>query len=169
LRTNALLLFTILVGALIGIIARDRIPIVVLLMYAPILPLGAVALVWDITARGRALPKGHFTLGATGVLAIACGVFITFGASLPPAPDAPGVMPLTVLQWNVRWGGGGGGVDGTSPRWDSICRGIVRHAPDIVILSECPSRERLDQLQRTLGPTWMSAGSEHGKRARYLL
>lgn len=167
LHTAAALLLAAMIAGLVGLIVRDRIRVIALLMYAPLLPLGAAAVLWDLVARGRSLPRARFALGTTGIFAIGCSLLTTLGTGLPPAPNTPGVTPLTVVQWNVRWGGGGAGEDGSPQRWNSICRDIAGQLPDIVILSECPRRERLDDLQRTLGPTWTSVRSEHTDPARY--
>lgn len=167
LRAIAAGLFTAIVGGLVGLVVRDRLRVIGLLIYVPLLPLGIAAVSWDLIARGRALSKGRFALGTAGVIAIISGVWIMTGSATPPAPDAPGGTPITVLQWNVQWGGGGGGEDGNLARWDSICRDIARHAPDIVVLSECPRQERLDHLTRTLGRSWTTVRSEHHDRDRY--
>ena len=165
LRAGATALFVTLLGGLLSLILRDRLPVIGWLIYVPLVPLGAAALVWELAARGRGLPKLRFALGLVGAVALACGIVTSLGTGLPPAP---GVTPITVLQWNVRWGGGGGGDDGKAERWDSLCRDLARHAPDIVILSECPSEQRLDHLERTLGSAWTFARSEHPRRSRYL-
>ena len=174
LRAGAVALFATLLGGLLSLIIRDRLPVVGWLIYVPLVPLGAAAVVWELLARGRGLPKLRFALGLVGALALACGIVTSRGAGLDPAPDVPvapvtpGVTPITVLQWNVRWGGGGGGTDGKAARWDSICRDIARRAPDIVVLSECPSDQQLDHLEQTLGTAWAFARSEHPRRSRYL-
>ncbi|HEV2294225.1 MAG TPA: endonuclease/exonuclease/phosphatase family protein [Tepidisphaeraceae bacterium] len=171
LRAMAAGLFGMIPGGLVGLVLRDQLRVIAPLIYVPLVPLGAAALVWDIAARGRGLPKWRFLLGAAGLVAIVAGVWTMTGGGAPAAldtSDAPGGTPITVLQWNVRWGGGGGGKDGKLARWDSICRDIARHAPDIAILSECPSQERLAHLERTLAPSWSTVRSEHDERARYL-
>lgn len=170
LRAMAAGLFGMIFGGLVGLVVRDRFPVIALLIYVPLVPLGAAALVWEMAARGRGLPKWRFLLGAAGLVAVSAGVWTMTGgwaAAMPDMSDAPGGTPIAVLQWNVRWGGGGGGKDGKLVRWDSICRDIARHAPDIVILSECPRRERLTHLEQTLGLAWTTVRSEHTDPARY--
>jgi endonuclease/exonuclease/phosphatase family metal-dependent hydrolase len=168
LRAGAAALFVTLLGGLLSLIIRDRLPVVGWLIYVPLVPLGMIALIWELAARGRGLPKLRFALGLVGALALASGIVTSLGSGLPPLRETPGVTPITVLQWNVRWGGGGGGADGKAERWDSICRDVARHAPDIVILSECPSQERVARLEQTSGSTWTSVRSEHPRRSRYL-
>jgi endonuclease/exonuclease/phosphatase family metal-dependent hydrolase len=169
LRTSAVLLSAILLAGLIALIVRDRVPVVGWLIYVPLVPLGAAGVMWDLMARGRGLPKLRFALGLVGAMALVFGVVTTLGAGLTPtAPAAAGATPLTLLQWNVRWGGGGGGRDGSSERWDSLCRDIAAHAPDMVVLSESPSDARVKELEQTLGPAWTSVSSRNGPRAPYL-
>jgi endonuclease/exonuclease/phosphatase family metal-dependent hydrolase len=169
LRSGAVSLFAALVGGLFSLIVRDGLPVIGWLIYVPLVPLGAAAVVWELAARGRGLPKLRFALGLVGALALACGIITTLGAGFPTsAPAAPGVTPIAILQWNVRWGGGGGGRDGRSERWDSLCRDIAGRAPDIVVLSECPSDTRVKELEQTLGPAWTSACSRNAPRAPYL-
>ena len=168
LRAAAALLLSTLLGGLLGLIVRDRVVVVGWLIYVPLVPLGGVALVWELTARGRGLPKVRFGLGLVGALGCVAGLVTMLGSGATVAPVAPGVAPLTVVQWNVRWGGGGGGRDGRSERWDSLCRDIAGRAPDIVVLSECPSEVRVEELKHTLGPEWTSVSSRNGPRAHYL-
>jgi vancomycin resistance protein VanJ len=169
LRASAAALFATLLGGLLSLILRDRLPVVGWLIYVPLVPLGAAAIIWELLARGRGLPKLRFALGLVGAIALACGIVTTLGTGLPTTTrDTPGVTPITVLQWNVRWGGGGGGADGKAERWAPICRDVAGHAPDIVVLSECPSQERIGHLEQALGTTWTSVRSEHPRRSRYL-
>jgi hypothetical protein len=131
------------VGGLIGQILRDRWPVVALLMYVPLLPVGLAALGLDAIGRGRTLPRARFGLSAVGIVAAVVGLALGIGHAPPSAPGAPSISAITVLQWNLRWGGGGGGHDGEADRWGSLCDDVARHAPDIVILSESPGENRL--------------------------
>ena len=168
LRAAAALLFAILLGGLLGLIVRDRMPVIGWLTYVPLVPLGGVALVWELAARGRGLPKQRFALGLIGALGLLGGVVTMLGGGggSTNAPAASGVAPLNVVQWNIRWGGGGAGHDGHSQRWDSLCRDIAGRAPDIVVLSESPSDARVKELERALGPGWTSVCSRNARRAR---
>jgi endonuclease/exonuclease/phosphatase family metal-dependent hydrolase len=164
-----MLLFGTLVGGLIGLIVCDRWPIVALLIYVPLVPLGLTAVIWELAARGSGLSKLRWVLGATGLLSLACGALAMSGTRHPqPLIDSSADPAPWVLQWNVRWGGGGHGADGEQESWDSICRDIARQAPGIVILSESPGRERIAHLERMLGAEWTSVVSQSERPARYL-
>jgi len=68
LRAAATLLFAALVAGLVGLLLRDRVPMVAMLMYVPLVPLGATAIVWEIAARWRGLPRWPFALGTAGAI-----------------------------------------------------------------------------------------------------
>ncbi len=161
-------LLALLAGGLLGLIARDRFPIVALLMYVPLVPLGGIAVIWGVAARGRGIGRARCALGVAGMTGLVCGVLTMTNPFAGRFIPAPGATPLTLIQWNVKWGGGGGGKDGSVPRWDSICRDLARQTPDIVVLSESPRLSRLRRLESALGPTWTSVRSEHAPRAPYL-
>ncbi len=156
------LLATLLAGVT-GHFLRDRLPVLHLLMYAPLLPTGLAAVGWDGIQWGRSLPRVRFALAALGSIAACFSAFTTYGFRPPTAPDAPGGGGLTVLQWNIRWGGGGGGVDGSEDRLASIRADIARRAPDIVVLSEAPSSDALASLD---GMAFVQ--SQHRKGDPYL-
>jgi vancomycin resistance protein VanJ len=151
------------VGGLIGQILRDRWPVVALLMYVPLLPVGLAALGLDAIGRGRTLPRARFGLSAVGIVAAVVGLALGIGHAPPSAPGAPSISAITVLQWNLRWGGGGGGHDGEADRWGSLCDDVARHAPDIVILSESPSEKRLPPVSGM-----HLVVSQHARGSRYL-
>jgi endonuclease/exonuclease/phosphatase family metal-dependent hydrolase len=171
-RVAAAVLFLALLAGLLGLLLRDRIPVVALLMYVPLLPLGIAAIVWELVARGRSLRRWRWMLGAIGVVAGACGLMTSLGRRASPAPPPPaGIQPINVLQWNVRWGGSGGGEDGTGGRWQSLCHDIAGRAPDMLVLNECPGSDRLNDLLRVLGPEWtgIHSASANGAAYRYRL
>jgi endonuclease/exonuclease/phosphatase family metal-dependent hydrolase len=131
-------------------------------MYVPVVPLGLMAVVVDAVARGRALPNGRFVLGAVGLLgAIGAGAPMV---GLGPSEDSGTGPEVSVLHWNVIWGGG----RSRSPsRWASIRREIVARAADLVVLSEAPPDDWLDQLVEELGPGASRVQIENGPADPY--
>jgi len=101
-------------------------------------------------------------------VSILCAPVITGSLGKAPVIDPHAEPGPLVIQWNVRWGGGGSGADGKQERWDSICQDIARHTPDIILLSESPRRERIEHLEHTLGAEWTSVVSQSEQRAHYL-
>jgi endonuclease/exonuclease/phosphatase (EEP) superfamily protein YafD len=159
------LVLSIVLGS-IGQLTRDRSVILALLMYLPLPLLGFVAMVFDTICRGRALPKGRFILGGMGSIAL-------IASSLPMIGSGPVSTNLTgpeisLLHWNVLWGGGRP-VD--PAKWASIRREILAQAVDLVVLSEAPGGEWLDQLVNEMGPGASSVQVEHepGATAWYKL
>ena len=143
-----------------GQIVRDRSIAWALLMYFPLVPLGLAAVAFDAIRRGRALPKGRFVLGAIGLVA-------AIGASVPmvglgPEKKAGSGPEISVLHWNVIWGGGKRRNPG---RWDSIRREILGRKADLMVLSEAPPVDWLDQLVAEMGPSASRAQIENGPTA----
>ncbi len=116
-------------------------------MYLPLVPLGLAAVILDAIRRGRALPRGRFVLGTIGLVA-------AIGASVPmvglgPAPDGGSGPEISLLHWNVLWGGG---KTRNPARLASIRREILSQGADLVVLSEAPPADWLDQLVDEMGP-----------------
>lgn len=157
---------TLIVIGLVGQLVRDRFFVTHLMLHAPLVPSGAAALVFGMFWRGGRLMRA--TLLVSGVAGIASGAWPMIGRGPAPSPTDVG-QEMTIIQWNVRWGGGGGGgVDGAPARWASICDDIAGHAPDIVTLSEAPSPAYVGQLGYELGAGWTSVQVRNAPRARYL-
>ncbi len=160
--TAVLLMATIVLG-LAGQLIRDRTVPLAILMYLPLFPAGVAAIVLDLCQRGRALPKARFALTLTGAVAstLAALMMIGAGATSDASTDISGV---TILHWNVQWGGG----IFRSPRsWAAQRAEILRHDPDIIILSELPPSHWVEQLVDTLGPGASIAAIQHDPGSRY--
>jgi endonuclease/exonuclease/phosphatase (EEP) superfamily protein YafD len=140
------LLLTIALGT-VGQVARDRSVILALLMYLPLVLVGLIAVVFDAICRGRALPKGRFVLGVVGLIA-------SIGASVPmvgfgPASTVGSGPVISLLHWNVLWGHGTPGNPGRSAAMSSE---ILSQGADIVVLSEAPADDWIDELVAKMGP-----------------
>ena len=76
----------------------------------------------------------------------------------------PADTEVTLLQWNVLWGGGPFRSQRT---WAAQRAEIMKRDPDIMILSELPPADWLEQLVDDIGPGANVVGIEHDPRSRY--
>jgi endonuclease/exonuclease/phosphatase family metal-dependent hydrolase len=160
---TAVLLTASIVLGLAGQLIRDRTAPLAILMYLPLLPAGVAAILLDLCRRGRTFPKMRFGLTLIGVVGSACAAMtmIGAGAANDVGSERHGV---TILHWNVQWGGG----IFRSPRsWAAQRAEILRHDPDIIILSELPPSDWVAQLVDTLGPGASIAAIQHDPGSRY--
>lgn len=63
-----------------------------------------------------------------------------------------------MLHWNVLWGGG---LARSPEKWAAIRREIVAQGADLIVLSEAPPEDWLDQLVGDLGPGATRVQVEH--------
>jgi endonuclease/exonuclease/phosphatase family metal-dependent hydrolase len=154
---------TIIVVGLIGQITRDRSAPLAVLMYLPLLPAGLAALVLDLIRSGRALPRGRFILSWLGGVAciVAAIPMIAWGT---PDRSPDNGSELSLLHWNVQWGGG---IFKSPNTWAAQRAEILSRKPDLVVLSEGPSSDWIEQLVRELGPGADWVGIEHDPASRY--
>jgi endonuclease/exonuclease/phosphatase (EEP) superfamily protein YafD len=129
--------------AIIGHIVRDLTVELALLMYIPLLPLGLWAIFWDLLQKGYSLPL-RFTLTCMGLGIIIWGTISMMGVGGTQINSKIG-NKISVLHWNVRWGGS---------NWQSISTDIKQKNPDIIIINEIPSKIKLNQLLKQLGNQW---------------
>src|SRR5687767_15915794 len=84
-------LLVLLALAAAGRVVRDRSALLALLLYLPMLLIGAAAVTYDLLRRGRSLRRGRYILAAFGGVALAWegGAMIGWrGADDLPAPPA---------------------------------------------------------------------------------
>ena len=144
----------------IGQVLRDRSIATALLMYIPLLPVGAVALAADLAWRGRSLPRIRFGLTVAGLAAMAWSAHELTGSGNSGKP-AHGDREVSVLHWNVQWGGG---LFRGPVTWAAQRATMVRMKPDLIILSEAPPCDWLDRLVADLGPGASYVGVQHDPR-----
>ena len=131
--------------AMTGQIIRDRTVELALLMYIPLVPLGLWAILLDLVQIGRSLPRWRFGLSLMGLAIFTWGTVSMMGMGGAEIQTEANTQ-ISVLHWNVYWGGRG-------DSWQLIRHEIEQRKPDIAILSETPTKNRLNQLLKTLGWT----------------
>lgn len=135
---SLLLLLTL---SLIGQWVRDVTVELGFLLYLPLLPLSVLAVLWDISARGRTLPRLRFALSGLALVAFAV-IFSTMkGQAVPPA-HATNAAGFSVLHWNVLWGG--------NQHWSEFTELMQAQPVDVVLISEPPSMWELNHWQQQL-------------------
>lgn len=132
----------LLIAGAFGQVLRDRWIFSALLMDIPILPIGAVALALDLIRRGRALKTIPFGLGVLALCCVGWSVYQMLSLSRPQASSVPPTISL--LQWNVQWGGHG------ESGWKNEIETIANRGPNIVLLSEAPPAFKLAELSDRL-------------------
>ena len=153
----------IIVVGLIGHWTRDRSAALAVLMYLPVLPLGLTAIVLDLALSGRSFSRARFALSLLG--GFACLVVSIPMIGRGAIDDAPANDPdVSLLHWNVQWGGG----FFRSPKtWTAQRAEILSRQPDLIVLSEGPSADWIEQLVGDLGPGGAWVGVEHHPPSRY--
>jgi len=138
--TTITIFFIILAG--LGQIIRDPTVEWALLMYIPLLPLGLWSILLDLLQKGHSLPI-RFGLTLLGIgLVIRESLYMT--GTLHAFPDPR--IQVSLLHWNVHGGGD------RKHHWESMVQDIYQRNPDILVLSEPPSKNRLRGLVKQLGP-----------------
>ena len=150
---------------LVGQAVRDHSVASAVLMYLPLLPVGLTAVLFDLILRGRAIPRARFGLAILGIVASTWSVATMIGVSQTSVSNS-GVPEITLLHWNVQWGGG---LFRSQKTWAAQRSEILRHAPDIIVLSELPPPDWLARLANDLGAgaTTVHLQSNSGSRYEY--
>jgi endonuclease/exonuclease/phosphatase family metal-dependent hydrolase len=153
----------LIAAGLAGQAIRDRSVATALMMYIPLILLGLAALVLDLLCRGRSLPRARFGLTILGVVAIGWSTIAMTGTGVASDSRA-GDEELTLLHWNVQWGGG----LFRGPRaWKALRSTILDQLPDLVVLSEAPPDDWLGQLNGDLGAGASHVGIFHDPSSPY--
>jgi len=158
-----LALASVIVAGLIGQLIRDRSVATAILMYIPVLPVSMLGLALDLAFRGRALPPARFTLSTLAVIGAAATAAPMIGWGALNSARAT-EQDVSVLHWNVQ---SGGGLFYSPQSWLAQRHEIVRHKPDLIVLSEAPPAAWIDQLVADLGPGASRAGVEHLRGSCY--
>jgi len=149
-RSITVAFITLLVCGAIGQIARDRKVVLAIMMYLPLTVVGILAAGWDLILCGRAVPKARFALTIAGLLAAIGSGSTMFGRG-PESPSPPG-NAVRLMQWNVWWGGRPDRRNDAS--WRVMIDEVRSQWPDIVVLSEAPTKERIAEMSAALGAEW---------------
>jgi endonuclease/exonuclease/phosphatase (EEP) superfamily protein YafD len=161
-RIAAALLIAIIVAGLVGQIVRDRSVTSALLMYLPLLPASLAAIVLDVCQRGRALPKVRFLLTSLGLFGGVWAALLLIGSGAV-GKYGPADCEVTLLHWNVLWGGG---PFPTQKTWAAQRASIVERNSDVIILSELPPADQIRKLVDAMGPGADFVGIQHDERFR---
>ena len=153
----------LIVVGLAGQAIRDRTVATALMMYVPLLPLGLAALGLDLLCRGRSWPRLRFGSTLIGILAIGWSTITMMGTGAK-SERREGDEEVTLLQWNVLWGGG----HFRGPKaWKAQRSAITDRNPDLVVLSEAPPDDWLGQLTGDLGEGASHVGIFHDPMSPY--
>ena len=127
-------LAVIIIGGVVGQVVRDPSAAMAILFYLPVLPASVAAVVLDLAFRGRALGRARFLLTRLGIAGGAWVVPPMIGSGATGS-YGPADTEVTMLHWNVQWGGGPFRSQRT---WAAQRAEIKERDPDLIILSELP-------------------------------
>ena len=144
----------------VGQAARDRNVILALMMYVPLVPVGLGAILLDALMKGRALRRPRFGLSLAGAPAAAWGAALMLGTTPPDVPPA-GSTEITLLHWNVMWGGNDPG------KWRETAAHIIPRKPDLVVLSEAPADDMIVDAFAAMGGDWNTVYITNPPGSRY--
>ncbi len=162
-RVPAFGLAALIALGLAGQAIRDRSVATAIMMYIPLMPFGLAAVALDLSCRGRSLPSGRFGATLLGCIAIGWSTLAMIGTGAS-GERGPADQEVTVLHWNVQWGGGPFRGPAT---WKSQRSEIVGRNPDLVVLSEAPPHDWLTQLTAELGEGASYVGTFHDPSSPY--
>ena len=141
-------LLVLIAAGMLGRAVGDRSVVLALCLYVPLPLLGLAAVGLDLLTWGRMVPRARWLLGGVGLVAILVGTLPLVGFG-PDGPEPGGPDAISVVQWNVQWGGG---QPYNPDRWAPLRQRIADQRADLVILSETPGRAALDEMVGALGP-----------------
>ena len=148
---------------IVGQVCRDRNVLLAMLMYVPLVPLGAGAVAIDLLRRGRSV-RARFAFCGAGVISLAVGGAPMVGLRSPDAlpPDS---RPITLLHWNMQ----SGGRLAAQPRWQRAADSILARQPDVIVLSEAPPDAWLFHSLKKYKGNWKTVhvSNEPGERYWY--
>lgn len=131
---------------LIGFFMRDRGVLLALLLYLPLAPLGlcAAGMGLNLLRKGTWWPGLGLLLLGGAALGASLPWMVGLGAARASGDERARV---SVLHWNVLWGGYWN-KDGVL--WRSITGDIIKHNPDLLVLSEAPPVPSMHRLLERL-------------------
>jgi hypothetical protein len=135
----SLLVVGLNVLSLVGFLARDRTIELSYSMYLPLFPIGVVATGVGLLQRRSKAPRLRAALVAVGLWSTIASATWMFGQGAAMRVGQSG-RELTVLHWNVLWGGYWNTSDFL---WRSMVAKIVERDPDILVMSEAPPFVRM--------------------------
>ena len=142
--------------AMLGYVVRDRTWWLALLMYLPMPLIAPAAFVAQLAAMERQRWRRRMVV----IVLAAVAALISLRGMVGRPVDGPTEGAIKVVQWNVQWGRNGSG-------WTETVRQIEQSKPDIIILSEAPSDEKILSLAARLGAEWSITVARNQPGARY--
>ena len=135
------LVISALTVAIIGHLLRDRLHALAALTYAPLTWISLATILYDLIRRQRTLPRKALTYLATASFFLAGRGMV--GHRPLPKVEGEEPIPLRIIQQNVWWGGG---FNRSLDFWAKMQSDLYARDPDILILSEAPDKEWLDEV-----------------------
>jgi len=126
-------------------------------MCLPLAPLGALMVVVDLICLGRCLPLGRFGLSLIGLLTFLLGIVLMTGTGSGRQPVLPDGQQISLVQWNLKWGGVRGGVPRNDETWAGVTEQLDTHNADILVLSEAPPRFDADEERMNRERRWLTS------------
>ena len=162
-RVGSFGLAAVIIAGLAGQMFRDRSAASAILMYLPLLPTSLAAMVIDLARSGRTLPRARFLLTLLGILGGACAAMPMIGSGTI-GKFGLADTEVTLLHWNVMWGGGPFRNERT---WAAQRAEMMSRDPDLIILSEPPPPDWLKRLTDEIGAGANVVGIDHERRSPY--
>jgi endonuclease/exonuclease/phosphatase family metal-dependent hydrolase len=156
-------LCAVILAGLFGQLVRDRSVATAILMYLPVLPVSAGTIGIDLLLRGRGLNRPRFMLTVVGIFGALFAAIPMVGSGAGSAERA-GEQEVTLLHWNVYWGGG---MSRSDLRWSEQRTEILKHSPDLIILSELPPSYWVERRGDEKSPIANVVGIEHDAHSPY--
>ncbi len=162
-RVAAFGIAALIAVGLLGQAVRDRSIATALMMYIPLMPMGLAALVIDLSFRGRSLRRPRFGLTILAGVAVGWSAIAMIGTGASSERRGIG-DELALLHWNVQWGGG---LFRGPVAWKALRSAMVNRHPDLIVLSEAPPDDWLEQLTGDLGAGVTHVGIFHDPKSPY--
>jgi endonuclease/exonuclease/phosphatase (EEP) superfamily protein YafD len=119
---------------LIGFFVRDRSAALAPLLYLSMVPFGLVTVALTIACWRSVRRWIRYLLLGLGLSSTATNGYWMIGHGVRDSL-APKDQRVSILHWNVWWGGTAGQG---RPTWKSVADELIERGPDILVLSEAP-------------------------------
>jgi endonuclease/exonuclease/phosphatase family metal-dependent hydrolase len=156
LRLLAVASTVVFILALLGYVVRDRTWWLALLMYLPMVVIAPFTFAVLLMALERRRAAWQLIV----MFIATCAGLVALRGMWQAGSVGGKVGATRIIQWNVQWGRDDVG-------WQETSRRIIAAKPDIIVLSEAPTDDKLDALRTQLGATWTFNVVRNRRGARY--